>query len=410
MAARVWAGACLFSLAAAAITIPFGAAAQTGRNACFVRVQALRTVPGMASAVPAGEALNAAPDLARLRAYDQSLASAITAQGSGPDIAMRLLDIESLVFRVSECAAQIGTPPDQVNKASSALDDAFRANAAHYALQAPRSQPSGEQRRMQERILASARLTKALAATGRAAERDQALQQEDQLIAAADAAFEAGREAREQQRMAEESKRNALAEAERVRQASAQAIMDSRLITRAVITEFKQVSDSMTGLNLARGLSEFTTRPGDQAGFSEFWNYDTGEFYFTTKGPDAFYQRYRFVIRDADCRKPDAAKPEHLCTFTAQTEAEATLGGTQMFSNQSQPVRLTTPIIWNGWRWSAPLVRAAAERGVAASAIAPSSRSSTDPNRALCRSLNAGVAAAGGQSTSGALSPQTWGC
>jgi hypothetical protein len=396
--------------AGAALILPLSADAQTGRNACFVRVQALRTIPGMASAVPQGEALNAVPGVAQLRAYDQSLASAIAVLGSGPDIALRLLDVESLVFRVSECASQLGAPPDQVNRAALALDDAFRANAVHYDLKAPRSVQTSDQRRLQERMLASSRLTKALAATGRSADRDQALEQEAQLVAAADAAFEAGREAREQRRMAEEKARNALAEAEQLRQASDQAIMNERLITRAVITEFKQISDGHLGLNMARGLSEFTTRPGDQAGFSEYWNYDSGEFTFSGKGPDAMVQRHRFSIRDADCRKPDASKPEYLCSFTAQTETEVTMGGAQMLNNQSEPVRLTTPIIWNGSRWSAPLVRSAAERGFAAAAVAPSSRSSADPNRSLCRSLNAGVAAAGGQSTSGALSPQTWGC
>ncbi|MFM8747970.1 MAG: hypothetical protein ACKOED_15090 [Aestuariivirga sp.] len=371
---------------------------------------ALRTIPGLASAVPQGEALNAAPDAARLRAYDQSLASAIAALGTGPDIALRLLDVESLVHRVSECATSLGTPLDQVDRAAAALDNAFRANVAHYALKAPRATDSPEQRRLQERMLASTRLTKALAASGRTADRDQALRTEAQLIAAAEAEWEAGREAREQQRMAEERARNARAEEERVRQASAQAIMDDRLITRAVLTEFKQISDGHLGLNMSRGLSEFTTRPGDQPGFSEYWNYDSGEFTFTIKGAHPTFQRYRFSIRDSDCRKPNASKPEYLCTFTAQTEAEVTLAGTQVVNDQHGPVRLTTPIVWNGSRWSAPLVRAAAERSFAAAAVAPSSGSSADPNRALCRSLHAGVAAAGGQSTSGALSPQTWGC
>lgn len=409
MPLRRWAGLCLLG-GFAGLTFPADAEAQTGRSPCFVRVAALRTIPGLATAVPQGEALNAAPDLARLRAYDKALASAIAALGSGPEIALRLVDIESLVFRVSECATSLGTPPDQADLAATALDTAFRANAAYYSLEAPRAAQTPEQRRLQERMLASSRLTKALAASGRTAEREQALEKEAELIAAADAAWEAGREAREQKRMAEERARNAEAEAARLRQASDQAIMDDRLITRAVITEFKQISDSSLGLNMARGLSEFTTRPGDQPGFSEYWNYDSGEFNFSTKGPDPMAQRYRFAIRDADCRKPNASKPEYLCTFTAQTEFEVILGGTQVLNNQSEPTRLTTPIIWNGSRWSAPLVRAAAERGFAAAAVAPSSRSSADPNRALCRSLNAGVAAAGGQSTSNALSPQTWGC
>ncbi|MFM7350376.1 MAG: hypothetical protein ACKO01_12980 [Erythrobacter sp.] len=404
-----WAAACL-AVGLAGLTLSSGAEAQAGRSACFVRVTALRTIPGLAGAAAPGEALNAAPDPARLRAYDQSLASAIAALGSGPETALRLLDVESLVQRVSECATSLGAPPDQVGRAAGALDNAFRANAAHYTLKAPRAAGSPEQRRLQERMLASAGLTKALAASGRSADRDQALREEAQLIAAADANWEAGREAREQQQMAEERARNARAEEERVRQASAQAIMDDRLITRAVLTEFKQISDSHPGLMMSRGLSEFTTRPGDRPRFSEYWNYETGEIYLTINGTDPTIQRYRFSIRNAKCLKPNASKPEYLCTFTAETEAEVTLAGAQVVNDRKGPTRLTTPIVWNGSRWSAPLVRAAAQRGFAAAAVAPSSRSTDDPNRALCRSLNAGVAAAGGQFTSSALSPQTWGC
>ncbi len=162
MPLRRWAGLCLLG-GFAGLTFPADAEAQTGRSPCFVRVAALRTIPGLATAVPQGEALNAAPDLARLRAYDKALASAIAALGSGPEIALRLVDIESLVFRVSECATSLGTPPDQADLAATALDTAFRANAAYYSLEAPRAAQTPEQRRLQERMLASSRLTKALA-------------------------------------------------------------------------------------------------------------------------------------------------------------------------------------------------------------------------------------------------------
>jgi hypothetical protein len=99
-----------------------------------------------------------------------------------------------------------------------------------------------------------------------------------------------------------------------------------------------------------------------------------------------------------------------MCSFDAVYTANIMMLGENVVNLRTDPARINTLIQWNGERWTAPQIRKAMEEGLQKSAIAaPVSRGSSGPS-ALCKSLTAGVSAAGGNSTSTALNPQTWGC
>jgi hypothetical protein len=264
---------------------------------------------------------------------------------------------------------------------------------------------------MQERMLASRRLTAALNAAGRGNEREAVLQQELALVERARAEAQARWEAARPQREAEERARWAQADAAARRQLTAEAIPDRELITRAIMMEFQDVGQNMMSLTFARALSSLTTRPGERSGFNEYWNHEHGSATLSFgQGEFAMVQSYGFSVRDVACRPAAAQRSAHDCTMNVQTSLNVVFAGAEVIDYRSSEVRLTTPIVWNGTRWSAPRVRAAMVAGLNQSAIRPAPRSNADPNNALCSSLYAGVVAAGGTSTSSALNPQTWGC
>lgn len=386
-----------------------------GRNACFIRVQALQTIPGLTAAAAKGQAINQAAGSASLpallQAYDRTLAAAIGSWGNSAEVALRLLDVESLVDRIGECGRQLMMDPSSVNGAAAALEDGFRRNVDHYSLADPKLNENDPRRRLYMRTLSSGRLANALAKLGRSGEREAALQRETQLLAQAAADAEARWEAGRPQREAEERARWAAANAEERRQLSAEATPDQKLVLRAIMTEFREVGRTMTSLTFARAISEMTTRPGDRSGFNEHWNLDTGDAMLSFgEGEYAMTQSYRISVREVACKRTRTQPPAYNCDLTAQTSIDVVMAGSQLLNTRSKEARLSTPIEWNGSRWSAPRVRAAMGAAIAKTAVAPSPRSSADPNAALCKSLYAGVAAAGGSSTSTGLNPQTWGC
>ena len=409
----------LLASTAILILLPYQSLAQVAgpaaRNGCFVRVQALRAMPGLSAALEKGQAVNLATGSARLpealKAYDRSLAEGIASWGNSAEVAMRLLDVESLVDRIGECSRQIQIDLATVNSAAAALEDGFRRNVDHYSLADPNLSETDPRRRLYIRTLSSGRLANALAKLGRSSEREAALQRERQLLAQAAAEAEARWEAGRAQREAEERARWAAANAEERRQLSVAATPDQKLVLRAIMGEFREVGQIMSSLTFARAISELTDRPGSRSGFNEYWNLDSGDatLSFGT-GEYAMVQSYRFSIANVDCRRLRAQPPAFTCDLTAQTSVEVVMAGGQVMNTRSNEVRISTPIEWNGSRWSAPRVRAAMRRGVTGAAIAPVSRNSTDPNAALCKSLYAGVVAVGGSSTSPGLNPQTWGC
>lgn len=409
----------LLASTAILILLPYQSLAQVAgpaaRNGCFVRVQALRAMPGLSAALEKGQAVNLATGSARLpealKAYDRSLAEGIASWGNSAEVAMRLLDVESLVDRIGECSRQIQIDLATVNSAAAALEDGFRRNVDHYSLADPNLSETDPRRRLYIRTLSSGRLANALAKLGRSSEREAALQRERQLLAQAAAEAEARWEAGRAQREAEERARWAAANAEERRQLSAEATPDQKLVLRAIMTEFREVGQTMTSLTFARAISEMTTRPGDRSGFNEHWNLDTGDAMLSFgTGEYAMTQSYRISVRDVACKRTRTQPPAYNCDLIAQTSIDVVMAGSQILNTRSKEARVSTPIEWNGSRWSAPRVRTAMGAAIAKTAVAPSPGSSADPNAALCKSLYAGVVAVGGSSTSPGLNPQTWGC
>jgi len=83
----------------------------------------------------------------------------------------------------------------------------------------------------------------------------------------------------------------------------------------------------------------------------------------------------------------------------------------QDFGTGSTTSTRSTNFRWIDGRWISPQVRQEFISSLANAPIAGSAaRLGSQSSSSLCRSLNAGLVAAGGRSTSQGLSPQTWGC
>lgn len=121
------------------------------------------------------------------------------------------------------------------------------------------------------------------------------------------------------------------------------------------------------------------------------------------------YSVQQFDISSAKCTPIAGRTAAFRCTSSVSVYIDAGLGQLKFANNVSTPYRTTTDeIVFENGKWRSPTLRTRMLAGL----HAPQSTGSvSNPGQsALCRSLGAGVVAAGGNSTSQALSPSTWGC
>lgn len=398
---------------AAAAQVP----ATPGSNQCFARTAGLAGMPGFEAAVTSGNALNSAADdtgrRTSLMTYDRALAAAIAAMPGGSGLADRLIKLDSIVDRIAGCAVQVGLGPGQSRLADAALSSAIARNAALFDPGTPGLKPTNEQIRLQHQIMNSARFKRVLAENGQggrlaASQADIALRKADEERRARE--FSARLAAEEAQRRQRYEVEAAAQAAYFRRQATAHALPDAVMVRRALIGELKATGGNTPAMGLARGLASMTERPGESL-MSEYWGYNDGvaEFSFGRK-PDDRYTIVRYEVSKVSCARLAGASPAYDCSFMVGGKVFDRLGPLVLRDTTSAAVPIRTRIAWDGSRWSAPELRGKMIRTVAATAVKPSRNAASSGQSGLCRSLNAGVAAAGGRSTSAGLDPQTWGC
>lgn len=98
----------------------------------------------------------------------------------------------------------------------------------------------------------------------------------------------------------------------------------------------------------------------------------------------------------------------YSCRYAVSVFMNSSLGALKLANNVTTPlVTVTDQFLFEKGLWRSPTARTRLLSGLRA---APVSASGNAGRSSLCRSLNAGVAAAGGKSTSSGLDPSTWGC
>lgn len=138
-------------------------------------------------------------------------------------------------------------------------------------------------------------------------------------------------------------------------------------------------------------------------------DYDTSAGTITISNGDrtmGSYSFYRFMVSNVRCAKAPKIGG-YDCQFDASVYANVLAGPLTIADATTPTARVRTPLVWSGDRWGAPVVRQRMIQGMLAGGGGQAQNSGSS---SLCRSLNAGVAAAGGRSTSSGLDPQTWGC
>lgn len=97
------------------------------------------------------------------------------------------------------------------------------------------------------------------------------------------------------------------------------------------------------------------------------------------------------------------------CRYAVSVYMDSSMGAMKLADNITSPfTTVTDQFTFENGRWRSPTARARMLSGLRAP---PSGSAAGNAGRSgLCRSLNAGMVAAGGKSTSTALNPSTWGC
>jgi hypothetical protein len=122
-----------------------------------------------------------------------------------------------------------------------------------------------------------------------------------------------------------------------------------------------------------------------------------------------FHSVQKFDVLSTRCT-PVAGRQAFRCTSSVSTYLDAGLGQLMLARDVTTPARtVIDDFIFENGQWRSPTVRQRMLEGLRAPQSSSSAPAQSGQS-ALCRSLNAGVFAAGGSSTSAALSPSTWGC
>lgn len=141
----------------------------------------------------------------------------------------------------------------------------------------------------------------------------------------------------------------------------------------------------------------------------EQWNFEKGNLRITYGTPQSFgFDLYQSVMVSSVTCRPKTAAGQLTCTSQVSTFMNLRIGPTTLVDNKASPTSsVTDQFEFKNGEWRSPTAFAR----IMASVQVQSSNSSGRSNQSnLCRSLGAGVIAAGGSSTSRGLDPSTWGC
>lgn len=174
-------------------------------------------------------------------------------------------------------------------------------------------------------------------------------------------------------------------------------------IRAVVMRELRVVMNRFSGMSL---LGMFGNPP------FESWNYDDGSFLFETQNPnDMFrvYYRTDFSISGASCKPAPGVARAYDCTYGMSATLDYRVGRTTLYNGSSgQTARQSHRFVFVDGQWRSESVRAAVMANMSTNGIGAAGAGGG--GNSLCRSLYAGVVAAGGKSTSKGLDPTTWGC
>lgn len=178
-------------------------------------------------------------------------------------------------------------------------------------------------------------------------------------------------------------------------------------VSAAIIYEMQYAFRNDPKYQFTRYL-EGSSAVGEGSKLIERWDYAEGKATLSAGGPENMgsYSHYAFDVGNLKCAKVPATPTSYDCTFDAALYVNQRLGPLSLIDQAFPAAPVKLRLTWAGDHWGSPALRAKFMQGVATSA--PASTSSGQSQ--LCRSLNAGMAAAGGQSEHRALNPQTWGC
>lgn len=141
------------------------------------------------------------------------------------------------------------------------------------------------------------------------------------------------------------------------------------------------------------------------------WDESKGRLEMFQNGNSGMIARstQQFNLSSATCTAIAGRTSAYRCRSTVSVFMDASFGNMKIADNISTPpVQVVNELVFEGGKWRSPALR---QQMIAGLKTPPASgRQASQGQSSLCRSLNAGVAAAGGTSTSRALSPSTWGC
>jgi hypothetical protein len=174
-------------------------------------------------------------------------------------------------------------------------------------------------------------------------------------------------------------------------------------VTAVFIREMRAANDQTN--YYFQVLDAFGARP------STVWDEYDGSVSISSNGQGFGYyaQWIRVNISNLACTRVAAARvPSFDCTFNVGGSISMQWANLQFGASTPGSTRKRYRFEWDGSHWTAPSIRGDMISGLRpATAGANPSQNSHDN---LCRALGAGVIAAGGSSTSTALSPNSWMC
>lgn len=143
-----------------------------------------------------------------------------------------------------------------------------------------------------------------------------------------------------------------------------------------------------TEWNEAEGIMRY--RQGDRANF----------------GTDSLQQ---FKVSAPKCTAVTTPSKGFSCRYTLSIFMDAMFGTSKVVDNFTSPIASFTDVFtFENGRWRSQSIRARMLSGLRSNPV--SAGAASGGRSSLCRGLTAGVAAAGGRSTSRALDPNSWGC
>jgi hypothetical protein len=140
----------------------------------------------------------------------------------------------------------------------------------------------------------------------------------------------------------------------------------------------------------------------------ERWDFPEGAATLSVGGVENMgsYSYYAFDVSNVKCTKAPGVPTSYDCAFNAGLYVNQRLGPVTLIDQAFPAAPVQLRLQWAGDHWGSPALRTKFMQGSATSGPASTSTGQSQ----LCRSLNAGMAAAGGQTEHRALNPQTWGC